>query len=128
VKLALAFALVCVNGSAFADPVDLTAPEIEVLLSGRTAIGEWKGRAYRQYFNADGSTIFAMRRSQSTLGAWRVNSDTNRYESKWEDPEWESYTIVREDDTLYWTDEGLEPQAFTMVDGADLLWPEQKKK
>jgi len=124
--LALSFALVAMPVRA--EPVALTASEIESLLTGKTAVGDWKGRAYRQYFNEDGSTIFAMRRSQSTLGEWRVNSETDQYESKWSEPEWEAYGLAREGSTLFWTGDDLEPQAFELVDGADLLWPEQKKK
>ncbi len=125
---ALALAVACFATPSLADPVALTAPEIKTLLSGKTALGDWKGRAYRQYFNEDGSTIFAMRHSQSTLGEWRVNEETNQYESKWDDPEWESYGVSRDGRVFYWTGEGFEPQPFEMLDGADLLWPEQKKK
>ena len=124
---ALAVAFACVAAPCFAEPVALTATEIEATLSGKTVIGDWKGRAYRQYFNTDGSTIFAMRRAQSTLGEWRVNADTNQYESKWNDPEWESYGVSKDGATFYWTGRDLEPQAFELVEGADLLWPEQKK-
>ena len=43
---------------AQAQSVKLKAHEIDTLLSGNTAVGKWDGTAYRQFFDADGTTIY----------------------------------------------------------------------
>ena len=70
-----------------------------------------------------GSTIYAPKRSQSTLGKWRVNPQTNAYESWWERSGWSSYWISRRDGKLFWTDGGgNSPQPFEILPGEQLVW------
>ena len=99
----------------------LTAREIDTLLSGKTAIGVWAGSEYRQYFNPDGSTIYAQYGSRSALGKWRVDASTNQYESWWETSGWESWGVTQENGTYYWTGNG-EKFAFEIVNGQQLIW------
>ena len=63
-----ACALVFAAGSAMAQSVKLSADQISELLTGNTAIGVWEGVPYRQFFAADGSTIYAQAQARSTLG------------------------------------------------------------
>ena len=107
-----------------ADEVRLTATEIGDLLRGRTAIGTWQGTPYRQYFYADGTTIFAPKGQRSTRGEWRIDPARDVYESWWEGPGWEAWSVIRREGSLYWTGSGIEPEPFVMVDGQDLVWPE----
>ena len=65
-----------------AQSVKLQTLEITALLLGNTAVGTWAGANYRQYFDPDGTTIYAVDGSRSTLGEWRVQDGT--YESLWQ--------------------------------------------
>ncbi|MEM7059195.1 MAG: hypothetical protein AAF557_16540 [Pseudomonadota bacterium] len=108
---------------AFAQDVPLTATEIAELLRGRTAIGTWQGTPYRQFFDPDGSTIYAPRTGRSTLGKWRVDASRDLYESWWEGSGWEAWGVIRRDGNLYWTGPGIEAEPFRMMDGQQLVWP-----
>jgi len=102
----------------------LTAAEIRSLLTGNTAIGRWIDHRYRQYFNADGSTIYAQSGQRSALGRWRVNSQTNQYESWWERAGWGSgYRITKKDGVYYWVSStgNTPPQAFELLVGQQLV-------
>lgn len=99
----------------------LTGQEILELLEGNTAVGEWMGAAYRQYFLDDGSTIYAQEGTRSTSGRWRINFQSNHYESIWDRGDWSSYGVSAIDDKYYWIQSGIEPQAFTVVEGEALL-------
>ena len=118
----MALTIMAIAGSARAEPVAVSAAEIKALLTGNTIRGTWSGDEYKQYFNADGSTIYAPRRSQSTAGKWRVNDKTNQYESWWERSGWSGYSVTREGDGFFWISEGLEPQPFRVLPGQQLVW------
>lgn len=109
----------------------LTAAEISQLLSGNTAIGIWptwkSSHRYRQYFGKDGATIYAQENERSSLGRWRVNNTLNHYESWWEQSDWGAgFSIVLKEGVYYWVSStgSIEPQAFEMLQGQQLLWPE----
>ena len=86
---AAAFAGVLATQAA-AQSVKLQAHEITALLSGNTAVGRWQGNQYRQFFGADGQTIFAQEGTRSTLGQWRLDLERDEYQSLWpDDAEWE---------------------------------------
>lgn len=109
---------------AKAEEAPLTATEIADLLRGNTAIGFWHGTPYRQFFNGDGSTIYAAKGQRSTLGRWRVDPARDLYESWWERSGWEAWGVARLDGTLYWTGPDTEPQAFRVLEGQHLVWPD----
>jgi len=75
--------------------VRLSAGEIEALLTGNTIIGTWSGAAYRQYFAADGTTVYQPESGKQDEGRWRVNPQTNDYESWWRSTGWTPYALVR---------------------------------
>lgn len=111
------------------DEVTLTATEIEDLLTGNTAIGRWSStyssHNYRQFFGADGSTIYAQEGARSALGRWRINSKANHYESWWERAGWGAgYSILLKEGVYYWVSSvgGIEPQAFEILPGSQLLF------
>lgn len=109
------------NSSRAADIV--TGSEITALLTGNTILGTWNGDEYKQYFRKDGSTIYAPKRSQSTLGKWRVNSENNTYESWWEQSGWSAYRIIRQDRNFFWTTlDGKNPEPFEILPGEQLVW------
>lgn len=117
----LAVALALFAKIATAEPVQMTAAEIRTLLSGNTAIGDWQGQPYRQSFRANGETIYAPKDSRSSAGKWRVNSQTNDFESWWPRSEWGSYTVWRDGEIRYWSGGGVERSEFTMIPGEHLL-------
>lgn len=113
-------ALLWLVSPAAADPIDLTRTEIRTLLNDNTAIGTWQGQPYRQYFRADGDTIYAAKGQRSTLGKWRTGAT---FETWWDGDGWKSWGVARDGDTLLWTGNGITPEAFLIVPGAQLLWP-----
>lgn len=123
--------LLLVTGLVHSDEKTLTAAEITELLTGNTAIGTWptwkSSHRYRQYFGEDGSTIYAQQNERSSLGRWRVNSRLNHYESWWEQSDWGAgFSIISKEGVYYWVSStgSIEPQAFEVLRGQQLLWPE----
>ncbi len=120
----LAYLMICFSAyKAIAAPVVLTANEIKKLLAGNTAIGKWNGREYRQYFNADGTTIYATKNTKSSLGRWGVNYKLNTYESLWNEARWDSYQVMRDGDVLFWRDADQKQYQFKVLSGQQLVWP-----
>ena len=110
------------NSSVHADQLKkLSAQEIQNLLSGKTAIGQWDGKNYRQYFREDGITIYAQQGSRSSRGKWRVDTTENTYQSLWEVGGWTSYPVASDGQTLYWLSSALPPQSFKLVEGEQLV-------
>lgn len=117
-KLALgAPAIVFTACVAIAEPVTLKAPEIEALLSGNTTIGLWSGTSYRQYYDPNGRTIYVSERGSPEHGKWRVNQETNKYESQWERSGWSAYGIARDGEKLLWSKSDGDSQVFTVMPG-----------
>ena len=103
-----------------AQSVKLQTLEITALLSGNTAVGTWAGANYRQYFDPDGTTIYAVDGSRSTLGEWRVQDDT--YESLWQnDAEWEGWFVMEFGGDFYWVSKKTPPTPFSVLDGNQLV-------
>lgn len=121
----IAALLVLLASVAVADEKTLTAAEIKTLLTGNTAIGRWIDHDYRQYFGADGSTIYAQRNARSSLGRWRTNSARNHYESWWDRSDWGAgFSIVLGDGVYYWVSSTgtTEPQSFEIIQGQHLVF------
>ncbi len=108
---------------AGADPVPMTASEIETLLGGNTALGDWQGDTYRQYFATDGATIYAVEGRRSSRGRWRVVDGTRAYESWWPGSGWDAYEVLRDGDALIWMDGAGVRFGFEVVEGQQLLFP-----
>lgn len=118
IRFALTFAVLA--SAAEAQSVKLTGAEIDVLLSGNTAVGVWDGIAYRQYFAPDGSTIFAQPNARSTWGQWRI--DGEEYQSIWPgDPDWEGWFVMEYAGEWYWVSKTTPPTPFEVVDGEHLV-------
>ena len=72
---------------------------------------------YRQWFSADGDTIYAAQGAKSSLGRWRVG-DEGDYESWWPRPDtWDAYPIVEVDGQLFWVAYDGVRHGFEMVEG-----------
>lgn len=108
--------------TAQAQSVKLTANEIEILLSGNTAVGLWNGVPYRQYFGVDGVTIFAQKGARSARGKWRVDEDSDEFQSTWpSDAEWEGWLVLEYAGDWFWASKSTPPTPFTMMDGQQLI-------
>lgn len=119
----LAVACVAVLASpAMAQSVKLKAHEIEALLSGNTAVGQWNGIPYRQFFDADGSTIYAQEGARSALGQWRVDLENDEYQSIWpRDAEWEGWFVMEYASAFYWVSKSTPPTPFRVEEGQQLV-------
>lgn len=100
---------------ALAEVTALTATEIIALLSDRKISGDWNGTRYTQSFAATGHTVYIPEGGRPEAGRWRVNTDTDAYESFWERSGWSSYRVVREAGGLYWVDATGARQPFDLV-------------
>ena len=118
IRYALAFA-VCA-GSADAQSVKLRGNEIGALLTGNTAVGVWNGTPYRQYFNADGSTIFAQEGARSARGEWRVEGE--EYQSRWPGEEhWNGWFVMEYAGDWFWVSKSTPPTPFEVLEGEQLV-------
>lgn len=119
-QLACICALVLSAGAAHAQSIKLATHEITVLLSGNTAVGKWDGISYRQYFDPDGTTIYAQDGARSARGQWRVEGD--EYQSIWpNDPEWEGWFVMEYAGDWFWVSKTTPPTPFKIVIGEKLI-------
>ncbi|MDX1738258.1 MAG: hypothetical protein R3261_08470 [Alphaproteobacteria bacterium] len=91
--------------SSYGQSASLTASEIHALLNGKVISGNWDGKTYKQIFYKNGHTsYFTGNRPEN--GKWRVNVESNRYESQWGGPSmpWSSYEIHKLDGMYFWID------------------------
>jgi hypothetical protein len=108
------------GSASLAPSVKLQDYEIEALLSGNTAVGQWEGANYRQYFDPDGSTIFAQEGARSALGQWRVEGE--EYQSVWPPREdWESWFVMEFAGDFYWVSKTTPPTLFEVLEGSQLV-------
>lgn len=121
--LVLTLALVA-PANAQDDETKLTAAEITTLLSDRTALGEHRGTATRQYFDPSGWTDYLAEGAQPDRGTWRVDAARDQYCSEWGPfGGWSCYDVTTDGERYYWSrpaDGTRSP--FTMVDGHKLTF------
>lgn len=122
-RLFLAMLVSVLTGPVFAQSVKLQSHEIEALLTGNTAVGVWEGAKYRQFFGADGRTIYAQDGARSTLGEWRVDAERQEYQSIWpNDADWEGWYVMEWAGDFYWVSKSTPPTPFEIVQGQQLLF------
>lgn len=120
IRFACICALVISAGAAHAQSVKLAGHEINVLLSGNTVVGKWDGASYRQYFDPDGSTIYAQEEARSARGEWRVEGE--EYQSLWAgDAAWEGWFVMEYAGAWYWVSKTTPPTPFEVVAGKHLI-------
>jgi len=107
---------------AQAQSVKLQSHEITALLSGNTAVGTWEGTPYRQYFDPDGSTIFAQPEARSSVGKWRVDAERQEYQSIWpSDAAWEGWYVMEYAGDFFWVSKRTPPTPFKVIEGQQLV-------
>lgn len=113
--------LVFLAASAQAQSIKLSASEIEILLTGNTAVGVWEGVPYRQYFGDDGVTIYAQDGARSARGEWRVDAEADEYQSIWaNDPDWQGWFVMEYAGDWYWVSRTTPPTPFSVLNGEQL--------
>jgi hypothetical protein len=118
IRFAVTFAVMA--GAAQAQSVKLSAAEIDVLLSGNTAVGVWDGTKYRQFFGDDGLTIYAQDGARSARGEWRVAAD--EYQSIWPgQADWQGWFVMEFDGDWYWVSKTTPPTPFEVLEGDQLI-------
>ena len=87
-------------------------------------MGKWDGTPYRQYFDADGTTIYAQEGAHSARGEWRIDADKDEYQSIWpRDADWEGWFVMEWAGTFYWVSKKTPPTPFELVEGEQLVTP-----
>ncbi len=104
--------------SAFAQETRMSADEIARLLSGNTAEGQWEGTAYKSYFAPDGTTIFAPAGADTLTGKWRVNLESEEFESFFDAIGWTGYAVTHTDAGFAWIKDG-KAYPFAVFEGRD---------
>ena len=96
-------------------PGDMTQAELRQALAGNTVIGNWSGRAFVQYFDADGWTEFLADDRTPTRGRWQA-TDGDRLCAAMP-PTWNTdcFTVWREDDMLVWQGPGTAQPKLTKL-------------
>ncbi len=103
--------------SVAAAPTPIAADEIAALLTGNTIVGTWSGTRYRVYFDADGTAAYVTDGGRVDEGRWRVNPDTNEYESWWRSTGWTPYLLVHTDEGGYAWVNGDRLETFEVLQG-----------
>ena len=102
--------------------VKLSGDDIRTLLTGNTAIGRWEGQNYRQYFGADGVTIYSQDGAKSTRVEWRVDDEVQEYQSIWpNDADWEGWFVMEFSGDYYWVSKKTPPTPYELVEGEQLV-------
>ena len=120
--LAAALLLICVLGfdAKGEGPRRLSAAEIQVLLSGHTAIG-MGGDPYRQYFDADGTTIYQPEGGPPDPGKWRIDATRQQYCSWWQRGGWSCYDMFETGEgEILWRSPGGRDYPARLVEGRQL--------
>jgi hypothetical protein len=117
--LALAFGFFGpVNVAAATDDASANDDKIQKALSGRTAFEAGKTyRPWRQYFAADGTTVY-FGDGPSSIGRWEVRG--NQYCSLWPPvAEWECYDVFLDmfDRNIIWFPKAGSPISADLFDG-----------
>ena len=109
-----------VSGNLIAlDERKLDDKEIKLLLANRTALGENRGIATRQFFDPAGWTDYLEQGGRPDRGKWRVDENRGEYCSQWGSfGDWSCYAVTTDGRRYYWTQPGTDYRSpFTMVDG-----------
>lgn len=99
----LAALLLMMAASAFAgEPYRPTQQQLDEMLRGNTMEGTWAGRAYLQYFDPSGSTLYREQGGEESTGRWRI-AENGDYCSVWPPSDrWVCYEVRVIGSSLYW--------------------------
>jgi len=122
IRVLAACALLFLASSAHAQSVKLTAAQISDLLTGNTAVVKWDGARYRQFFGANGVTIYAQEGARSARGEWRIDQTRDEYQSIWpRDDAWEGWYVMEYAGAYYWVSKATPPTPFRVEQGEQLV-------
>jgi hypothetical protein len=103
----------------YAQDTQLSASELEQLLTGNTAEGVWDGIPYKSYFGPSGVAIYDPQNGDALTGKWRINPETGQYESFWDAVGWTAYDVIRTNEGYAWGKDGR-TYPFAMIDGRNV--------
>lgn len=119
--LAVGLAALCLQSPDVLADDKLTAGQIQQLLDGRTALGNWRGTDTRQYFETSGATVYLPEGGVPDEGKWKVDEARNQYCSWWQRGGWACYDVETNGTTYYWVTPGDDYRSpFTMIDGRQM--------
>ena len=113
--LSIATLLIALGGTASADPVKLTGPEIKALFTGNTVHGDWAGKEYWSYFGADGWTTYLAKGGKPDDGRWYASA--TQYCSTWHSGGATCYDIYKDGDQIVWETAEKHRYASTLLTG-----------
>ncbi|NIA68919.1 hypothetical protein HBA54_09970 [Pelagibius litoralis] len=119
--LAVSLAALCLQSADVLADDKLTAGQIQQLLDGRTALGNWRGTDTRQYFETSGATVYLPEGGVPDEGKWKVDEAKDQYCSWWQRGGWACYDVETDGTTYYWVTPGDDYRSpFTMTDGRQM--------
>ena len=104
------------TSKADAGVIQLSAEQIQKLLSGNTITGTWGSATYTQYYGESGFTVYIEDGRPPSRGKWRVKEDTNQYDSWWENTGWTPYTVMMTNTGYAWVN-GNTLESFKVLAG-----------
>jgi hypothetical protein len=115
------FAALMLSGTASADPVRSSGPEVYEALAGNTVHGFRGATEYRSYLDASCMTLYATRTRPPQRDTWHV-TDT-QYCSVWEQSGESCYDLLRDGDRIAWvTPSTGQRHESTPIEGRVLSW------
>ena len=109
---------------ALAETKVLNTSQIQDLLTGNTAVGDWNGRPYRQHFSSAGRTTYEEKGAPQSYGQWKAEAD--QYMSWWEGSGWSAYQIGQTDEGAYvWISSDKSERSFVIESGFKMIWPKE---
>jgi hypothetical protein len=120
IRFACILALALSVSAVSAQSVKLSDAEISILLSGNTAVGDWDGTSYRQYFGTDGVTILVQPNARPSLGEWRVADDEFQSIGPGE-RDWKGWFVMEYNGVWFWVSKTTPPTPFEVLEGNQLI-------
>ena len=103
---------------AGAEEKRMSASEIAATITGNSIEGLYDGDRYRQYFGADGETIFQLEDGRTFSGDWHVDEEQDKYCSY----QWyrgtKCYTLFIKGEEIVWLEDDSDDRLpSTLIEG-----------
>ncbi len=111
--IGLAILLSCATAAQAAER-PLKGPEIDALIKGNTVTGQDISGVWKQFFDANGETVYVAGSKPPSRGAWNVQGD--KFCSQWPPNEaWTCYVVTGDLDA--------KPRTVTWISGGGTKYP-----
>ena len=115
--LSIFFGVIYASATAMAAERKLSASEIQVFLSGNTAVSTGSGASYKQFFDPDGATLYLPEGGREDRGKWRADPAKQQYCSWWERGGWSCYDMFETEDGIIWRSPGGRDYPARLLEG-----------